>query len=109
MRKNIHKLGMLAVSAFVLSMGASSIARAEGAGQYISDAAITAKVKAALLADSQLKSTQVSVETTQGIVQLSGAVDSKAQESEAVNAANKVDGVKQVKDLLSVKGGTQEE
>jgi osmotically-inducible protein OsmY len=103
MRKNYSMTGLLAVSVFVLSMGASSLALAEGAGQYIDDATITTKVKAALLDDSQLKATQVSVETDQGVVQLSGTVDTKTQESEAVNAANRVSGVKSVKDLMTVK------
>ena len=74
----------------------------------IDDATVTTKVKAALMADSQLKSTQVSVETTEGVVQLSGAVDTKGQESEAVQAASKVGGVKSVKDLLTVRGSQEQ-
>jgi hyperosmotically inducible periplasmic protein len=101
MRNTLKTTGLLAASAFALTLGVSSVASAD-AGQYISDAAITTKVKAALLSDSQLKATKVSVETTQGVVQLSGSVDSKTQENAAVTAANKVDGVKSVKDLLSV-------
>jgi len=94
----------LIASAFVLSLGAAVPVFAESAGQYIDDATITTKVKAALMSDSQLKATQVSVTTDQGIVQLTGAVDTKGQESEAVNAASKVNGVKSVKDQLTVKG-----
>jgi osmotically-inducible protein OsmY len=109
MRKTHHTAGLLAASAFALTLGVSAVAHAD-AGQYINDAAITTKVKAALLSDSQLKqATKVSVETNQGIVQLTGSVDSKSQESEAVSAANKVDGVKSVKDLLSVKSSTQQQ
>ena len=93
---------LLTVSAFVIALGISNVVRAEGAGQYIDDATITAKVKASLLSDSVLKSTNVSVETNQGVVQLSGAVSTKDQETEAVQATNKVSGVKSVKDLLVV-------
>ena len=103
-----HLIKIIAVSAFTLSLGASAAAFAEGTGQYIDDAAITTKVKAALLSDSQLKATQVSVETTQGTVQLTGVVDTKSQESEAIKVVNKVDGVKSIKDLLTVKS-TQED
>ena len=99
MRKSLNTAGLLAASAFALTLGVSSVASAD-AGQYVNDAAITTKVKAALMSDSQLKATKVSVETNQGVVQLTGSVDNKSQESEAVNAANKVDGVKSVKDLL---------
>jgi osmotically-inducible protein OsmY len=102
MQRNNRKAGLLALSALILA-GTMATAHAESAGQYIDDAAITTKVKAALLADSQLKATQVSVTTAQGVVQLSGAVADKNQETAAINDANKVDGVKSVQDLLSVK------
>ena len=98
---NAFKLA--AASIFVLAMGASSIARAETAGQYIDDTAITTKVKTALLANSQLKATHVSVKTNQGIVQLSGSVDTPNQESEAIKVANQVSGVKSVTDVLTVR------
>jgi osmotically-inducible protein OsmY len=98
-----------ALSVFALALGTSSLSRAESAGQYIDDAALTAKVKAALLADKQLKATQVNVETNQGAVQLKGTVDSKDQETEAVRAANQVSGVKSVNDLLQVKNRQQEQ
>lgn len=97
-----------AVLIFTLLVGSSSIAFGESTGQYIDDATITTKVKAALIADSQLKTTKVSVETTQGTVQLTGTVDTKNQESEALRIANQVNGVKSVKDLLMVRN-TQEE
>jgi hyperosmotically inducible protein len=93
----------------VMSVGASPFAYGAGAGQYMDDASITAKVKAALMADSQMKATQISVETNQGTVQLSGTVDSKNQEAEAVKIANKVDGVKSVSDMISIKGMQQQQ
>jgi osmotically-inducible protein OsmY len=99
---------ILTLSAFVVMMALSPLAFGEGAGQYIDDAAITAKVKAALMSDSQLKATQVKVETTQGSVQLTGMVNTKDQESEAVHAANKIDGVKSVEDLLTVRSTEQQ-
>src|SRR3546814_13414248 len=50
------------------------------AGQYVSDSATTAKVKTALLAEKGLKSTDISVETKNGTVQLSGFVVSRSEE-----------------------------
>lgn len=99
---------LTALMAFVLTLGASSLAFGESTGQYIDDATITTKVKAALMTDSQLKPTQVKVETNQGTVQLTGTVDTKSQEAEAVKVANQINGVKSVKDLLSVRT-TQED
>ena len=103
---NIHKAAIMSV--FAVALGASTIAYAESTGQYIDDATLTTKVKAAILADKQLKATKVSVETTQGVVKLSGAVDSKDQETQAVRDANQVNGVKSVNDLLQV-GGPQDQ
>lgn len=96
-------LKLAAISVFALSLGASTLVRAESAGQYVDDATITTKVKAALMSDPQLKATQVSVETNQGTVQLSGNVNSKTQESEAIKVANRINGVKSVQDLMTVR------
>ena len=46
---------------------------------YAGDTAITSEVKAKLLADDIVPSRKVKVETTDGVVQLSGSVDSQAQ------------------------------
>jgi len=97
-----------AISAFVITMALSPLAFGESTGDYIDDAAITTKVKAALLTDSHLKATEVKVETNQGAVQLSGTVNTKAQESEAIRATNQVDGVKSVEDLLTVRGTSEQ-
>ena len=96
-------LKFAAISVFVLSLSASTLVRAESVGQYIDDATITTKVKAALVADKQLKAKQVSVETTQARGQLTGTVDNKTQEAEALKVANQVKGVRSVKDLLKVR------
>ncbi|MDD4615854.1 MAG: BON domain-containing protein [Alphaproteobacteria bacterium] len=79
----------------------------ESTGQYVDDSAITAKVKAALLADSKLKSTGISVETTQGVVRLTGTVDTEAQKTEAARVAKKVNGVRSVENELTVGRGSR--
>ena len=70
----------------------------------LNDTAITTKVKAAFMTDEQLKETKISVETTHGTVELGGTVNSRDQETEAVNVASKVNGVRAVKDKLAVQG-----
>ena len=72
-------------------------------GQYVSDSAITAKVKSALLAEKNLKSTDISVETQNSVVQLSGFVVSSAQIDQAVDVTKHVKGVKDVKNDLRLK------
>jgi hyperosmotically inducible protein len=73
------------------------------AGEVIDDSLLTAKVKAALIADSNTKAHQINVETKEGVVQLSGFVDDAAAKSAATSVAKSVTGVKDVKNELSVK------
>jgi hyperosmotically inducible protein len=72
-------------------------------GEVIDDSVLTAKVKAALIADSDTKAHQINVETKAGVVQLSGFVDSASAKSSATSVARSVTGVKDVKNELSVK------
>ncbi|EJB5573304.1 molecular chaperone OsmY [Citrobacter freundii] len=67
---------------------------------YAGDTAITSEVKAKLLADDIVPSRKVKVETTDGVVQLSGSVDSQAQSDRAESIAKAIDGVKSVKNDL---------
>jgi hyperosmotically inducible protein len=67
---------------------------------YAGDTATTSEVKAKLLADDIVPSRKVKVETTDGVVQLSGTVDSQAQIERAESIAKAVDGVKSVKNDL---------
>ena len=67
---------------------------------YAGDTAITSEVKAKLLADDIVPSRKVKVETTDGVVQLSGTVDSQAQRDRAESIAKAIDGVKSVKNDL---------
>ncbi|WP_330982196.1 MULTISPECIES: molecular chaperone OsmY [Enterobacterales] len=70
---------------------------------YAGDTATTSEIKAKLLADDIVPSRKVKVETTDGVVQLSGTVDSSAQSTRAESIAKAVDGVKSVKNDLKVK------
>ena len=70
---------------------------------YAGDAATTSEIKAKLLADDIVPSRMVKVETTDGVVQLSGTVDSQAQSDRAESIAKAVDGVKSVKNDLKTK------
>ena len=81
--------------------------KAEEAGHAIADATadarITAAIKARLLANRDLSSLGISVNTTGGIVTLSGSVSSPDQISKAMLVALETDGVQQVISTLQVK------
>lgn len=70
------------------------------------DAAITAKVKAALIREKDLSALDINVETENGVVQLGGFVDSKEQVDRAAKVAGKVKGVKSVDNDLHLKTGS---
>jgi hyperosmotically inducible periplasmic protein len=67
------------------------------------DTATTTKVKTALLAEPGLKSLEISVDTKDGTVTLSGKVDSPDQRERAKQIAQSTGGVKGVIDNLTVK------
>ncbi len=71
--------------------------------RILADSAVTAKVKALLLAEKGIPSTSISVETYEGRVLLSGFVDSTAVKDKAGRVAGTVSGVKQVQNNLVVK------
>jgi hyperosmotically inducible protein len=77
---------------------------AESAGEYMDDAAITAKVKWAILSDPDLKVLQISVATTDGVVSLTGSVDSQQSIDRASEVARNTPNVKSVENNLTVKG-----
>ncbi|MCL7420007.1 MAG: BON domain-containing protein [Methylobacter sp.] len=73
------------------------------AGEYVDDAMITTKVKAAIVNDARLSAFDINVETNQGVVQLNGFVDSQADINEAAEVAQRVEGVKSVENNLQLK------
>ncbi|MBK7059851.1 MAG: BON domain-containing protein [Rubrivivax sp.] len=91
---------MLVLASF---LGCASTPKQEGTGQYFDDTAITAKVKAAVLGESTLKSAEINVETFKGVVQLSGFVSSQADINKAVEVARNIGGVKSVKNDMRLK------
>jgi osmotically-inducible protein OsmY len=83
-------------------VGCAATPTRESTGEYIDDAAVTTKVKAALLDQPSLKSFDIHVATFNGTVYLSGAVASRYAMDEAVKVARGVAGVKAVKNDMQV-------
>ena len=82
----------------------AAAAKKESPGEYVDDAVITTKVKAAVFEEASLKSAEINVETYKGIVQLTGFVRSRTDINKAVEVARKIGGVKSVKNDMIVKG-----
>ncbi len=94
---------LLASIVFMTMIGCASTATKEGTGEYVDDAVITTKVKAAIFEEPGLKSAEINVETFKGTVQLSGFVASPANVNRAVELARNVRGVKSVKNDMRIK------
>ena len=95
----------IVVLAMVLAStwGCGSTAKTEGPGEYVDDAVITSKVKAAIFNDPTLKVNEINVETFKGVVQLSGFVRTQSDIDQAVKVARGIAGVKSVKNDMRLK------
>jgi hyperosmotically inducible periplasmic protein len=72
------------------------------AGTQIDDAAITTKIKASLFDDLLLKSSKIDVDTLNGVVTLTGILNSQGEIDRAVRIAKNVPQVQRVKNQLKV-------
>jgi osmotically-inducible protein OsmY len=97
------------LAAFMAAMavvGCSSTPTQQPAEQAVDDGVVTAKVKAALVADPVTKAHQINVETFKGTVQLSGFVETDEARTRALQLARDVEGVRKVKDAMEVRRGS---
>lgn len=92
----------LFVGALLVSACAAT-PKQESTGEYVDDSLITTKVKTAIFNEPGLKVSQINVETYKGVVQLSGFVDSTADAKKAVELAQAVKGVSNVKNDTRVR------
>jgi hyperosmotically inducible periplasmic protein len=106
MKNSLKLIALLALGAGgVLSLptGCAGTATRQSTGEYVDDATITTKVKAALVKDEVVKAMQVDVTTFKGVVQLSGFVDTAAQKERAAQVAAGIPNVREVQNNIAVK------
>ncbi|HET8905045.1 MAG TPA: BON domain-containing protein [Saccharospirillum sp.] len=96
---------MLAILLLTTVIGCAGSATQESTGEYIDDTWITTKVKASLVDDPDVKAREVNVETFKGVVQLSGFVESEEAMARAVAIAASIEGVKSVRNNMTIKAG----
>lgn len=100
--KIAQRLSSLLVVAALALTGCSNMQN-KSAGEVVDDAVLTAKVKASLYNDPNVKGSEIQVETYKGEVQLSGFVADPADAQKAVQIARGVQGVNAVKNDIRVK------
>lgn len=70
--------------------------------QQVDDAALTAKVKARIIADGRVGATRVNVDSAGGVVTLRGEVPTEQEKQAADQVAKAVEGVRGVKNEITV-------
>jgi len=104
MNRSFRKAAAAFALASALALGACAETQTrESTGGYVDNAAITAKVKTAILQDPALKVMQIHVTTYKDVVQLSGFVDTAQMKARAGTVASQVADVSSVKNDLVVK------
>ncbi|WP_394781591.1 BON domain-containing protein [Undibacterium sp.] len=96
-----------ALSACNKTQDATTAAPPKTVGTQVDDSVVTAKVRTALVQDSEVKALDIKVTTDKGQVMLSGFADSQAQIDRSLTVAKGVEGVAGVDNKLSLKEGTQ--
>jgi hyperosmotically inducible protein len=76
-------------------------------GQTVNDQVLETRVKSALIDSDSVKARNIEVEVRNGVVSLSGTVDSKSEASTAASVARNVEGVKSVDSKLTAQDGTR--
>lgn len=83
-------------------IGETVAAGANQAQLLARDAALTAKIKSKMALDDLVKARTIDVDTSDGVVTLSGSVESLEQRERAVRLARETEGVTSVNDLLTI-------
>lgn len=95
---------LLYMGTYVFSIGPplrSAHAPANPVGQAITDAVVTAKIKAALRETPGVDSADITVVTNRGIVELSGSVPSSSQIGRVERVARGIPGVLKVENRIA--------
>lgn len=99
--RRVYPFALAIMLTFLLGCAATSTR--ESTGEFIDDSAITAKVKTAIIKEHSLKSTEISVNTFKGSVQLDGVLSNQTEIDTAVKIAGAINGVKSVHSNMRVR------
>ena len=98
-----------AIFASILVFGVAGCASAHNrrgpgeTGAIVSDSWITTKVKSDLAVEKGVSATSIHVDTYEGVVTLSGKVESQAEADKAAHVAREIKGVKSVVNNIQVR------
>jgi osmotically-inducible protein OsmY len=92
----IAGIGLCAVPSF------QSCSTTQSASSQMEDAEITSKIKARFIGDPDVKALDISVETEEGVVYLTGRVETQFQKDEAERIARETSDVRDVVNHIQV-------
>jgi osmotically-inducible protein OsmY len=102
--KNLRAIALAALTGItLLSTGCAVVRGQETVGAYVDDAAITAAIKAKFVDDKIVSAGSISVETLNGIVQLSGFAKSAAEKNQAEQIARSSKNVRSLRNDIVVR------
>ena len=93
----------LAAVALLTATGCAVMRGQETVGAYVDDTAITTAVKARFVDNKDVDASSIRVETLNGTVMLSGFAKNTTEKTTAGSIATKVNGVKTVKNEITVR------
>jgi hyperosmotically inducible periplasmic protein len=97
-----YRLSILSIALVAVALAGCQTATGRTTGTSIDDGSTTAAVKSKLVADRAANLTSVGVDTVNGSVHLTGAVDTPEQRMRAEQLAWEVPGVRQVANNIQV-------
>ena len=93
----------IAAAVLLTATGCAVSRGQQSVGGYVDDAGITTLVKSRMLEDKQVAGTSISVETLNGTVMLSGFAKNATEKVAAERIARGVNGVKMVKNEITIR------
>ena len=96
------KLTTVAAVALFSTVGCRIVNHDETTGQYVDDTTISARAKAALIKDNNVKSSDFSIEVYQGNVTLTGVAKTPTEAKLAEADIRSIDGVKSLKNDVRI-------
>jgi osmotically-inducible protein OsmY len=101
--KNVFGKSAIVMAALVLGLaGCASTNTGEKTGEYVDDSWITTKVKSQLVTESDTKARNISVNTKDGKVTLSGTAESRDESYRAAEIARNTKGVTGVQNDIRI-------
>lgn len=102
---NLRHLASATVAAIALlaASGCAVTRGQESVGAYVDDATITTQIKSRFVENKEVDAASIRVETLNGTVMLSGFAKNATEKNTAETIARKVNGVKLVKNEITVR------